>query len=126
MKKLPISVLIEKWTNENKGPGIVFGYPKCCIDEFCRQPPELMTGKPSKNDIRRWEASKMFGKETGFIPCSAHAKQIKQGKIQLHQLIKGRKTLHPFPAPCLVACDNESVTIISEVVGEENFKVNEL
>lgn len=89
--------IVGKWMLENAPLGIELGYPTCCILEFCNQPPELMTGKPTKDDKRRVKAGHINNKWSGFIPCSVHAKQIVMGKITLHSLIKNRKTSIPFP-----------------------------
>ena len=62
-----------------------FGYPTCCIKQFCES-----------NGIdkqMRFKASK----QTGFVPCSKHAKEILEGKITLESLIKNRKEERPFP-----------------------------
>jgi hypothetical protein len=79
--------IIKKWTNENKPSGEMLGYPDCCITEFCNQPPQLMKGKPTKDDKRRYKAGCINGEFTGFIPCTKHAKQIVQEKITLKSLI---------------------------------------
>lgn len=90
---------IDEWTLENKGLGKALGYPDCCIDEFCKQPPILLKNKkPTKDDIRRYKAAHINGKYTGFIPCVFHAKQITTGKITLESLIKDRNlNFPPFP-----------------------------
>lgn len=66
--------LIKAWTAENEPIGKDLGYPDCCIKEFCNQPPKLMKGKPTKDDIRRFKAAHINGEYTGFVPCKAHAK----------------------------------------------------
>ncbi len=88
-------VPIEKWKEENEPLGLDLGYPQCCVDEFCAQPPQSFKGNPSKDDHRRYKAGCLKGEFTGFIPCKEHAKQIVQGKITLHSLIKNRSLLFP-------------------------------
>lgn len=84
-------IFIKKWTEENKPIGEMLGYPDCCIKEFCQQPPQLMKGNPTKDDIMRYKAGCINGVFTGFIPCAEHAKQILQGKITLESLIDKEK-----------------------------------
>ncbi len=89
--------LIKNWTEENEPIGKMLGYPDCCIKEFCQQPPQLMKGKPTKDDKRRYKAAHLEGEFTGFIPCKKHAKQIVMQKIKLEDLIKSRTVEIPFP-----------------------------
>lgn len=90
----------EIWYNQNYQAGELFGYPKCCIDEFCEQSPEKMKGtKPTENDIMRYKAAHINGGWTGFIPCIKHAKMILNKQIKLSDLIKKRhEDMPPFPA----------------------------
>lgn len=90
-------LLIKNWTEENAPLGKELGYPACCVEAFCNQPPELLRGKPSKEDKLRYEASHISGEYTGFIPCAKHAKQIKSGEIELGDLIQDRTHPSPFP-----------------------------
>lgn len=78
---------IAEWDKLNRPLGEKLGYPKCCIDAFCKQPPQLMRGKPSKDDKRRFKAGHVNNIFTGFIPCAEHAKMITMGKITLVSLI---------------------------------------
>ena len=58
--------------------GRKFGYPDCCIKQFCE----------------RWSASKeqiRASAGSGFIPCMEHAKMINDGKIKLVDLIEESK-----------------------------------
>lgn len=91
--------LQDEWFEENAPLGRELGYPECCIKEFCAQPPALLKhSKPSKNDIRRYEAGCINGEFTGFIPCAFHAMQITRGIITLVSLIKNRNSkFHQFP-----------------------------
>lgn len=88
-----------RWKKINKPIGKRLGYPPCCIEEFCNQPPELLRiSKPSEIDKIRYKAGCINGKFTGFIPCSYHAKEIKQGNITLASLIQNRDVYLPsFP-----------------------------
>lgn len=64
--------------------GTYFGYPHCCKMEFC----EDITNKrdPGKRNIDG----------SGFIPCSKHYTQIREGTIKLDDLIKARACPIPF------------------------------
>ena len=80
--------LKEEWYQINLPIGQMLGYPECCIKKFGDYPPELLKyNKPTKDDKRRYTASCINGKFSGFIPCSEHSKQIVQGKIKLEDLI---------------------------------------
>jgi hypothetical protein len=89
----------EEWRIENEPVGKAFGYPECCIKEFCEQPPALLKSRvPTRDDYKRFEASHIDGQYTGFIPCSRHAKEILAGIIALPSLIKNRDgNIGPFP-----------------------------
>lgn len=64
--------------------GIYFGYPNCCITEFCG---EIINGRdPSIRDING----------SGFIPCREHFIQIQLKEIQLKDLIKNRICVEPL------------------------------
>jgi hypothetical protein len=98
MNKANRKRLQEKWFKINEPTGKALGYPDCCIKAFGDNAPELMTGKPPKEVIQRYNAGCINGVFTGFIPCIEHAKQIIHGKIKLTELIKNRKEdLPPFP-----------------------------
>lgn len=88
-----------EWYRINAPLGKRLGYPKCCIDAFCKQSPEVLklTGG-TRADRLRYEAGCINGKFTGFIPCLFHAEQIHEGKLALSELITDRdKALPPFP-----------------------------
>jgi len=91
--------LKDAWLIENQPLGQALGYPECCIQEFCENPPELMKHmKATKSDKIRFEASHINDKYTGFIPCYAHALQILDKEITLLSLIEGRDAeFLPFP-----------------------------
>lgn len=83
----------QEWYAINAPFGKKLGYPDCCIQQFCDQPPQLMRFTGSLADMRmRYEAAKINGEYTGFIPCTNHAKQILNGEITLQSLIKNRSS----------------------------------
>jgi len=91
LSKAEIKVLQHKWFRINAPTGILLGYPKCCINAFCAQPPELLQQSiPSAQDKLRYEAACIDGKFTGFIPCYKCAQLVISGKIKLSQLIRNR------------------------------------
>lgn len=65
--------------------GRYFGYPECCITEFCNIP-AFMDDK--NRDIRIEKAG-----DTGFVPCGKCAKS----DTELKDLIKDRKCPTEFP-----------------------------
>lgn len=83
--------------------GVFYGYPLCCIMEFCRDTPEFCE-KTKNNPLlkeqrkTRFKASHKHKKYTGFIPCYYHAVIILNKPESLEALIKNRnnKAL-PFP-----------------------------
>lgn len=97
-KKKTMQECKDDWFKENAPFGKELGYPECCIKEFCEQPPELLKGNPTQDDLIRYETACVNGTFTGFIPCKEHAKQIVDGKITLQSLIQNRnKDFKPFP-----------------------------
>lgn len=89
--------LKEAWYQENLPTGQALGYPECCIRAFGDNPPQLMRGKPTKDEKRRYKAGCINGVFTGFIPCAEHAKKIIQKEITLESLIDKDKRLSTFP-----------------------------
>lgn len=89
----------DEWFAANAPFGKELGYPSCCINEFCAQPPEVLKNTtPQKIDYLRYEAGCINGNFTGFIPCSYHAHLITNGKIKLESLIQNRNILfNEFP-----------------------------
>jgi len=93
-----IQQLKAKWRKENYSVGKYFGYPECCINEFCELIPELMAESlPDENDTMKLEAGHIDGNFTGFIPCLKHAEQIMKGEVVLKDLIQDRKEVFEFP-----------------------------
>ena len=83
--------IVKEWYHENAPLGKSLGYPQCCINEFCAQPPELLKRtRGTKADVQRYEAAHKNGEYTGFIPCHNHAKEILNGNITLESLIQNR------------------------------------
>lgn len=82
--------LKEDWYNRNAPLGLDLGYPQCCVNEFCAQPPELLKGKPTREDIQRHDAGFLNNQFTGFIPCAKHSREIIAREITLESLIKNR------------------------------------
>lgn len=94
-----INNAISEWTSINEPVGLYLGYPKCCIDAFCKQPPLLFKHvSPTESDSLRYKAGCVGGRFTGFIPCHNHALKINAGEIKIEELIKGRdKKAGVFP-----------------------------
>ncbi|MDH5533927.1 MAG: hypothetical protein OEX81_05900 [Candidatus Pacebacteria bacterium] len=68
-----------------KAVGKYFGYPECCTNQFIHNHGEQR--------LARFKA----GKGTGFVPCSAHAKEINDGDITLESLVINREHKFAFP-----------------------------
>ena len=58
--------------------GIYFGYPNCCITNFCN---DLLNEKDCSH--RNIDGS-------GFVPCEKHYNEIKNKKTTLKDLVKNR------------------------------------
>jgi hypothetical protein len=87
------------WFEENSPLGTDLGYPACCIQAFCDQPPILLRNSAiTDDDFARYKAAHIDGKYTGFIPCVSHARQVLSGKSTLSSLIQNRNKDFPdFP-----------------------------
>lgn len=66
--------------------GAYYGYPSCCVNAFVRRP---MNAGFTEDEEKYSKA--------GFLPCKKHLKMIKQGKIQIEDLIQNRECNTPFP-----------------------------
>lgn len=66
--------------------GAYYGYPSCCINAFVRRP---INATFTENEEKYSKA--------GFLPCKKHLKMIKQGKIQIEDLIQKRECKTSFP-----------------------------
>lgn len=88
-----------QWREENYAFGISLGYPKCCVEQFCNEPPLYLNNtKRRKIDFDRYHASLVNGEYSGFIPCDKHSQEILSGKTSLVELIKNRDDKFPhFP-----------------------------
>lgn len=73
-------------TKTYKRAGKNYGYPKCCINEFCFVDYDKRTDNQNKV---------MDGR--GFVPCAKHADLIIEGTITMDELIKKRKNRQKFP-----------------------------
>lgn len=90
----------KSWLAENQPLGKRLGYPDCCIQAFCDQPPAVLEKYGvDDNDRLRLQMGTLGGKFSGFVPCLAHAKQIAEGKITLSSLIQENRDpqLPSFP-----------------------------
>lgn len=80
-----------EWREQNYDFGISLGYPQCCVEQFCNEPPlYLQNSKRKQIDIDRYNASFVNGEYTGFIPCGYHATKIRLGLETLVGLVKNR------------------------------------
>lgn len=80
--------------------GKAYGFPNCCIKEFCKKTPRMMKASGLTNDDKlRFKAAIVDGNFSGFVPCIEHAKQILSGAIKIHDLIdkSKRKVSNDFP-----------------------------
>ena len=66
--------------------GLYFGYPKCCIEEFCNGEPNFIT---TLEDMRLFCG-------TGFVPCKK-CNETKTEDQLLAEIAKNRKYDKPFP-----------------------------
>ena len=64
--------------------GIYYGYPKCCIVDFCTRGFKMTK---EQNEVH---------KNIGFVPCPKCSKKIIDGKATLKSLIKKRVCQKPF------------------------------
>ena len=90
---------LQEWTDQNEPIGKMLGYPQCCINQFCSQPPAALKHHGATPDDRaRYQAAHLNGQYTGFIPCTAHAQQILAGTVKITDLINNRNPMFPpFP-----------------------------
>lgn len=126
-----IKDLQSEWREQNFEVGNDFGYPICCIDEFCKDHPLLLEHLPNTTERQnteklRYDMSLIDGEETGFFPCLSCAEKIKNGETTLEGLIdyKRRKpylgklyfNINPFnsiPVPKLLDIDPDLKPIIT-------------
>jgi hypothetical protein len=111
----------EQWDNENRALGESLGYPQCCIDQFCSEPPRYYKNKIAADVIMqmRYQASHVDGKYTGFIPCTKHAHLILAGDIRIEDLITNRDS--ELPAfPLVGATDFTEPLVKSDPVIEQS------
>ena len=68
--------------------GEYYGYPKCCIDSWCKNHPQFYFDRPEVQQKASLE---------GFVPCLAHSHEIMRGEVTHEQLITDRICPTPFP-----------------------------
>jgi hypothetical protein len=66
--------------------GIYYGYPLCCIKNFCERGYKLTKDQREISD-----------NHFGFVPCPKCAKKILQKELDIIDLIKDRICEKPFP-----------------------------
>jgi hypothetical protein len=66
--------------------GNYYGYPSCCVNAFVRRPYDAQFTDDEVNYSKG-----------GFLPCKKHLKMIKQGKVQIEDLIQDRQCKTGFP-----------------------------
>ena len=78
--------LTDEWKDQWRKLGTKYGYPACCIESFVARGLE-----------EPLFSQRTAGDGTGFIPCSAHAKQVLRKEITLESLIINRTATTLFP-----------------------------
>lgn len=74
--------------------GNYYGYPKCCVDQFCEEAGLILLDLILLDRKDRTEVSEHLG----FMPCNKHTKRILEKKTTLRKLIgKHRKCPSAFP-----------------------------
>lgn len=86
---MKIKLPILNWTKELKEQwveyGIYYGYPKCCIINFCTRSLKLTKEQDAVH------------KNTGFTPCPECSKKILKGEATLESLLTDRICKKKFP-----------------------------
>lgn len=67
--------------------GIYFGFPECCIIDFCKR---------SCNEWQYTNEQQLVHDHTGFVPCKKCSNKILEGKETLESLLKNRICKIPF------------------------------
>jgi hypothetical protein len=65
--------------------GLYFGYPDCCIKDFCER------------GYKTTKEQQAVHNNYGFVPCPKCSQKILNGKETLESLIKNRICKTPFP-----------------------------
>ena len=68
--------------------GIIYGYPKCCIESFV----DMAINHKQKHPIQI-----SVSNNTGFIPCFDCSLKVYKNKCELKDLIQNRLEILPFP-----------------------------
>lgn len=78
-----------KATNDLRYLGNYFGYPECCIEDFCK--------RPDASTIT--EVQRAVHNGNGFIPCPSCAHKIITGVTTIQKLIdtEKRESDRPYP-----------------------------
>lgn len=77
-------------TNVTEEVGKYFGYPQCCIEAYLKI---LANGGRKTAE----QANPKVHRDTGFIPCPDHARQVLRGEVTLESLVNNRIYPYPFP-----------------------------
>lgn len=80
---------LRKATNDLRYLGNYFGYPDCCIEDFCK--------RPDASTIT--EVQRAVHNGNGFIPCPSCAHKVLTGVTTIKKLIdpEKRKAARPYP-----------------------------
>jgi len=91
-----------------KDNGKYFGYPKCCIEEFCNR--ETIDITPEQEQVID---------NHGFIPCQKHAIMILENKTTLKDLINNRECQYVYPM------DDEDAELMKFLIeNDPEFQIN--
>lgn len=74
--------------NKQRVMGEYYGYPQCCVDEWCASHPLFFSERP---DVQQ------MASQEGFVPCIKHSEEIMEGKTKVEDLIQNRICPLPFP-----------------------------
>jgi hypothetical protein len=77
-------------TQYYKRVGTYYGYPECCIEFFIQNMFYVEKRNKAQKNIKA-------SGETGFIPCTKHAKQILNKSITIQDILQNRKCETEFP-----------------------------
>lgn len=72
--------------------GEYYGYPACCIEDFCQISYQLINGLPCTRNSQQVKAAN----GSGFVPCKVCAEKVVSGTIAIENLITNRKCTEPF------------------------------
>lgn len=75
---------------DKRAVGKYYGYPECCIEFF-------MTIMVNRELGKKAQINRMVSNDTGFIPCTNHARQILKKKMTLEDILQNRQCETKFP-----------------------------